>query len=39
MKFEFTERQVKELVQAMQSHTCNLDEEVRNHNFDLVLQL
>ena len=30
MKFEFTERQVKELVQAMQCHTCNLDEEVRN---------
>ena len=30
MKFEFTERQVKELIQAMQCHTCNLDEDVRN---------
>ena len=30
MKFEFTERQVKELIQAMQCHTCCLDEDVRN---------
>jgi len=32
MKFEFTERQVTELIQAMQCHTCNLDEEVRNQS-------
>jgi hypothetical protein len=40
MKFEFTERQVKELVQAMQCHTCNLDEDLRNqrdpNNLDII---
>ncbi len=32
MDFNFTERQVRELVAAMQYHACNLDEEVRQQS-------
>lgn len=32
MNFNFTERQVKELVAAMQHHACSLDEEVRQQS-------